>query len=497
MITHLLHNIPNLILQNLFMTLYLKYRPLDFSSLVGQGFIKESLQAAVQNNKTVWAYLFTGPRGTGKTSTARIFAKAINCLSPKNGNPCWFCEICKAFTNGRLIDIIEIDAASYTGVDNIREIIERAQFQPTQCKYKVYIIDEVHMLSKWAFNALLKILEEPPKHVKFILATTDVHKVPETILSRCQRYDFRSISESDIRERLIYVAKSEGIEIDIESLNYITKEAKWWLRNALTLFEQLIVGSSITFSYIESTLWVSSESEKEIFLTKLLAHDTTLLHDYDSLLEAWKNPSLFIKDVLFMLQEQAESILVSWGNIEKHLWVLEILSKLIWSLKYSFDEALLIRISLLKILSWYTEQTHDAAHVKRLGVPKNTPSPQKISEKLKVTPEEKILHTQEELEIDQVAHVFWVESLSSETRSWNEVSEISTTDLIEKIKKLWWKAAISMSIKWATFSQSSDTYNIFAKTKMAREQLSKSDNKTLVLQALQEISPDIKHLLIH
>lgn len=479
------------------MTLYLTYRPQDFDSLVGQGYIKESLQAAVQNQKTVWAYLFTWPRGTGKTSTARMFAKAINCLNPKNGNPCWVCEICKAFSNGRLIDIIEIDAASYTGVDNIREIIERAQFQPTQCQYKVYIIDEVHMLSKWAFNALLKILEEPPKHVKFILATTDVHKVPETILSRCQRYDFRSISEHDIQERLSYVANSENIEIDTASLNYIAREAKWWLRNALTLFEQLIVDWKIQFDHVESTLWVSSDNEKDIFLQKILARDTSLLNDYETLVESWKNPSIFIKEILFLLQKKAESDIMDHKNIIPHIEILDILVKLIWSLKYSFDESLLIKISLLKILSWYTEQTQDKNHEKLPIPPKNTPSTQKTPEKQKIIPEAPIVDTPEELEIDQVANIFWTEALSSEVKAWDKASEISSTTLIENIKKLWWKAAISMSIKGATFSWNDDTYSIFAKTKMAREQFSKSENKALILQALQNISPDIKHLLIH
>ena len=182
------------------MSLYLKYRPKDFSSLVWQNFIRDTLKSAVRNNKLVWAYIFTWPRGTGKTSSARIFALAMNCIHPVEGNPCGKCEICTSFKEGKLLDIIEIDAASNTWVDNVRELIEKAQFTPNRTKYKIYIIDEVHMLSKWAFNALLKILEEPPSHVKFILATTEIHKVLDTILSRCQRYDFRSIQNSDIQE---------------------------------------------------------------------------------------------------------------------------------------------------------------------------------------------------------------------------------------------------------------------------------------------------------
>ena len=191
------------------MSLYLKYRPQNFENLMGQNFVKETLQKAIAEDKTVGAYLLCGPRGTGKTTTARLLAKAVNCLDLKNGSPCTHCEICRNFVDERLIDIIEIDAASHTGVDNIRDIIEKAQFRPTRTKFKVYIIDEVHMLSTGAFNALLKILEEPPEHVKFILATTETHKVPETIISRCQRYDFKRISFEDIAYRLQYIAKQE------------------------------------------------------------------------------------------------------------------------------------------------------------------------------------------------------------------------------------------------------------------------------------------------
>ena len=273
------------------MSLYTKYRPQDFDNLVGQNFIKETLKKAICEEKTVWAYLFCWPRWTGKTSTARIFAKAINCLNPHEWNPCLECEVCKEFAEEKLIDIIEIDAASHTWVDNIREIIEKAQFAPTKTKFKVYIIDEVHMLSKWAFNALLKILEEPPKHVKFILATTETHKVPETIISRCQRYDFKRIDNDSIRERLLFIAKSEDIKIDEDSLNYIISSSNWGLRNAISLFEQLIEDKKINYQKIVEKLWISSLEERQNFIEKLKNKDLSIIDDFDKIIDSWKNLS--------------------------------------------------------------------------------------------------------------------------------------------------------------------------------------------------------------
>lgn len=209
------------------MSLYQKYRPKDFEDLVGQQFIRKALTSALQNNKTVGAYLFCGSRGTGKTSVARIFAKAVNCLDlKKDGNPCDVCQNCRAFADGTMMDIVEIDGASNNGVDHIRELIDKAWFQPSYGKYKVYIIDEVHMLSKPAFNALLKTLEEPPEHVKFILATTEFDKVLETIVSRSQRYDFRKISDSDIVGRLQMIAEKEQIKTEVAALQLIAQLAR-------------------------------------------------------------------------------------------------------------------------------------------------------------------------------------------------------------------------------------------------------------------------------
>lgn len=223
--------------------LYRKWRPLTFDDVVSQPHITTTLKNQIQNNKIAHAYLFTGSRGTGKTTCARIFAKSINCESSDKGNPCLECEICRCADNESLTDIIEIDAASNTGVDDIRALKESAEYLPEQCRYKVYIIDEVHMLSINAFNALLKIMEEPPAHVVFILATTEVHKVPATIISRCQRFDFRRIRTVDIVSRLKFVAKKENIKLSDEAAALIAKISDGGMRDALSLLDQCIAYS--------------------------------------------------------------------------------------------------------------------------------------------------------------------------------------------------------------------------------------------------------------
>ena len=220
--------------------LYRKFRPLNFSEMVGQDHITRTLKNQIIANRVGHAYLFNGGRGTGKTSAAKILARAINCLNPKDGEPCNECEICKGAISGALTDIVEMDAASNNSVEDIRSIREEVNFLPTKAKYRVYIIDEVHMLSTGAFNALLKTLEEPPEHVKFILATTEPQKLPATILSRCQRFDFKKISNEDIIKRLEIVCNESNIEITKEALNIIAVLSEGALRDALSILERCV-----------------------------------------------------------------------------------------------------------------------------------------------------------------------------------------------------------------------------------------------------------------
>ena len=220
-----------------YQALYRKYRPSTFSDVVGQEHITNTLKNELDCGKIVHAYLFTGTRGTGKTTCAKILAKAVNCLNPINGDPCGECEICRMVAADEATDIVEMDAASNNGVDDIRELREQVNFSPAACKYRVYIIDEVHMLSGAAFNALLKTLEEPPEHVVFILATTEVHKLPATILSRCQRFDFRRIDSAEIVSRLKYVANSENLTLTDDAATLIASAADGGMRDALSILD--------------------------------------------------------------------------------------------------------------------------------------------------------------------------------------------------------------------------------------------------------------------
>ena len=248
-----------------YQALYRKWRPQKFEDMVGQTAVTKTLKNAIIHHKTSHAYLFTGPRGTGKTSAAKIFAKAINCLNPHDGEPCNECLLCKGITEGTIGDVIEIDAASNNGVEEIRDIRDKARYAPTQATYKVYIIDEVHMLSTGAFNALLKTLEEPPKNVIFILATTEPHKIPATIISRTQRFDFRRITNDEIIQRLRYILEQEEIAYEEEALSVIARCANGGMRDALSLLDQVISFSDDKVSF-EQAIQVSGSLTDDLMI---------------------------------------------------------------------------------------------------------------------------------------------------------------------------------------------------------------------------------------
>lgn len=248
-----------------YVALYRKWRPQVFGDVIGQEPIVKTIKNQIISNKIPHAYLFCGTRGTGKTSTAKILSKAVNCLNLKDGEPCNECEMCRAINDGTLIDVVEIDAASNTGVDNIRDLIEDVKYPPHIAKYKVYIIDEVHMLSLAAFNALLKTIEEPPEHVIFILATTDPQKVPPTILSRCQRFDFKRIKKDDMVKRLRMVANENGVLVEDKTLNLISSVSDGAMRDALSIFDQSIAMSEGKVEYKDVEEMLGLTSDKYLF----------------------------------------------------------------------------------------------------------------------------------------------------------------------------------------------------------------------------------------
>lgn len=285
--------------------LYRKYRPDDFSSIVGQDYMVSILKNAILKNKISHAYIFSGPRGTGKTSTAKVFAKAINCLNPTENGPCNECDSCKHFKENA--DIIEIDAASNNGVEEIREIINNIKLAPAYSKYKVYIIDEVHMLSTSAFNALLLTLEEPPKHVVFILATTNIEAVPITILSRCQRFDFHKISLDDIIKRLKYVIESEKIKVDEEAIEEIAYISDGGMRDALSILDQLSSNKdNITLQDVESHFGSISKKQISDLFELIVKNDVNnfveCMKKYKKLAIDYK---LLIKKLLEKIEEEA------------------------------------------------------------------------------------------------------------------------------------------------------------------------------------------------
>ncbi len=291
-------------------SLYQKYRSADFNEIIGQESITKLLKNAVKGNQISHAYLFVGSRGTGKTSTARILAKAVNCLNPKkDGNPCNECEICKSVADGRFLDLIEIDAASNRGIDQIRELKEKIEFSPSQGRFKVYIVDEVHMLTTEAFNALLKTLEEPPEHVIFIFATTDVHKLPPTILSRCQRYDFRLGTESEIRELVEGIAKKEGIKIKGDALEIVVNNAKGSYRDALSILDVVYSGQEdskqeISVDEVRKILGIPNKDQVLLLLKNLLeGNGSRSLEIVEELENTGVNIQQFTTYVLDILRE--------------------------------------------------------------------------------------------------------------------------------------------------------------------------------------------------
>ena len=354
--------------------LYRKWRPAAFDEVKGQDHIVTTLKNQIKNDRIGHAYLFCGTRGTGKTSVAKIFAKAVNCASPVDGNPCGECEVCRAVAAGASMNVIEIDAASNNGVDNIREIKEEVAYPPTQGRFKVYIIDEVHMLSIGAFNALLKTLEEPPAYVIFILATTEAHKIPITILSRCQRYDFKRISIDTISSRLSELMKAEGITADERALRYVAKAADGSMRDALSLLDQCLafyMGQELKYENVLDVLGaVDTEVFSDFFRGVIEGDAIGLIHKLEQIIIDGRDLSQFVNDFtwylrnLMLLQSAADAsdvLEMSEENIKilkedaaltdlnGIMRYIRVFSELSGQLKNSSQKRVMVEVALIKL----------------------------------------------------------------------------------------------------------------------------------------------------
>lgn len=354
--------------------LYRKFRPDEFEDVKGQDAIVRTLKNQINADRIGHAYLFCGTRGTGKTTVAKIFAKAVNCEHPVDGSPCGECAMCKSIAAGTSMNVIEIDAASNNGVDNIREIREEVTYRPTEGNYKVYIIDEVHMLSTGAFNALLKTLEEPPSYVIFILATTEAHKIPITILSRCQRYDFHRISIDTIAARLTELLKAEGVEAEEKAVRYVAKAGDGSMRDALSLLDQCIafyLGQTLTY---DKVLEVLGAVDTEVFsklLRKVLAGDVTAaIRSLEELIVGGRELSQFVGDFTWYMRNlllvktsdnPEEAIDVSSENlkllkeesemtdIDTLMRYIRIFSELSNQIRFATQKRVLVEIALIKL----------------------------------------------------------------------------------------------------------------------------------------------------
>lgn len=354
--------------------LYRKLRPQNFEEVVGQDAIVKTLKNQVQSGRLSHAYLFTGTRGTGKTSTAKIFARAVNCLEPKEGNPCNQCENCRRELEGNDLNIMEIDAASNNGVDNIRELREDVRYQPANAKFKIYIVDEVHMLSTGAFNALLKTLEEPPAHVIFILATTDPHKIPDTILSRCQRYDFRRISSPAIQEVMTGYLNGQGIEYEDKALRLIAKLADGALRDAHSILDRCMafyLGEKLTLEKVLQLLGAVDSTVYEEITAALIKRDiATLLEKTDEMIMQGRDLQqmllgqiAFLRDLMIVktmpeperiVDLSAETLLAlqaisSLCDESFLMYAIKELSKLEAEMKYESNKRVLLELTWIKL----------------------------------------------------------------------------------------------------------------------------------------------------
>ena len=401
-----------------YQALYRKYRPKTFDDVYGQQIVVQTLKNVIKNNKLTHAYLFVGPRGTGKTSIAKIFAKTINCLHPEDGLSCEKCDICVSNNLNENVDIIEMDAASNNGVDEIREIRNHITLLPTVSKYKIYIIDEVHMLTTGAFNALLKTLEEPPEHIIFILATTEPHKIPLTIMSRCQSFEFKPIPVATIKERLKYICSQENINIDDKSLNLIAEESNGGLRDAVSMLDQLNAYADGNIKY-EDVLLLNgriNDNEIEKFMTEMVNDD---LNSVFTKIESWQEEGKnfiyicedfirFLRNELIKFKLENNSNIVNLIGENKTIEVIMILNKISNDMKISKDKKVLFDVTIINITNilknkqTFENNTYTSKNIK---IENKTPEKVEIKEEKPQTVEVPIKETKNYTLYDELMNI--------------------------------------------------------------------------------------------
>ena len=345
-----------------YQALYRAFRPQKFSDVVGQHHVTKTLQNAIIRNKESHAYLFSGPRGTGKTSIAKVFAKALNCQYEQDGEPCNECELCVSITDGSANDVIEIDAASNNGVDEIRNIRDKVKYAPAEAEFKVYIIDEVHMLTTGAFNALLKTLEEPPAHAIFILATTEPHKIPATIISRTQRFDFKSLDLNEITERLEFVAEQENTSYDRDALLYIARIAEGGMRDALSIMDQVIAFSNDKITMQDAVMITGGIERDELndWMKSVEQKDSeAAFKKFHQLIDEGKDPTrlihelvYFIRDVILMKHSGQTSEETAFLHVEDDLLykMIDVLNDAMVSMRFSVNVSVHLEIVIVKLI---------------------------------------------------------------------------------------------------------------------------------------------------
>lgn len=484
--------------------LYNKYRSQDFDSLIGQDHITNILKNSIIKDRIANAYLFVGSRGTGKTSTARIMAKALNCTAKKeDGNPCDKCSNCKGVTAGNFVDLIEIDAASNRGIDQIRELKERIEFAPAEGRFKIYIIDEVHMLTKEAFNALLKTLEEPPKHIVFILATTDIHKLPPTILSRCQRYDFRLGNEKQIEKTLLSVVEKENIKIDEAALKILVDNAKGSYRDALSLLDVVMNAQStsennkhISEVEVQTALGIPDFKVVNSLFECLMTNDSSLI--FDILLQI-EQGNININQLVFNLVNLLNSKLVEsvkakdTSSINKIISLIELFLKIDKDIKYSSYPFTLLQSSLIS----YTFKGEVNTEKKSINIPSETKEVKKENVVVERKTEEKKVEIKEEQKPkDIVEDTDESDDTGEENDQGSDVAEKIALSM-ELIKQKWEEIIVSlksMSPRLAVLLKSSTPLSVNGKIlslsvpyQFHKDTLDNLSNKEILVMSIKKI----------